>query len=312
MPKVRLAVTYIATLALWGCASTPLQEVRDFGKASSSFATDGSKSFKLLTDSLAEGDLWTIAADPTANLTADTFKGSDDERSIKDSARKLTAILVNVSEYGQGLQKLAEANFKKDIDDSATKLNNSLEGLRSTFEKDSGSKLKISSTDIQILSAAVEGIGVLVAEAKRKHAIRQIVLKTDPAIQQVSHRLAARFKHDIGPAVETYYSAAEAPLTTMYKEFNTNQSWKTKSYSERLDREEEIGKQEAVKQGIKPLFDQLSKTAQQMGEAHAALAKAVEHDTFTTADLHAQVVALVDYAESVKKFYDSLATENKN
>jgi aspartyl/asparaginyl-tRNA synthetase len=49
-----------------------------------------------------------------------------------------------------------------------------------------------------------------------------------------------------------------------------------------------------------------------MGEAHAALAKAVEHDTFTTADLHAQVVALVDYAESVKKFYDSLATENKN
>ena len=48
-----------------------------------------------------------------------------------------------------------------------------------------------------------------------------------------------------------------------------------------------------------------------MGQAHAALAKAVAKNTFTTADLHAQVAAFVDYAKSVKDFYDSLAKESK-
>jgi hypothetical protein len=301
MTKLRFALVSVTALTALGCATTPLQDVRNFGKASSSFASDGAKGFTILTDSLAEYDLSQAAADPSINLQADTFKGSNDEQSIRVSAGKLSAILSNVTEYGQALQGLAEADFKKSTDESATKLNDSLQGLKTTFEKDTGSKLSISSSDIQILSTAVEGIGVLVAEAKRKHAIKLVVTKTDAAIQQVSRRLSLRFKKDIGPAVETYMNTT---LGEMYKDFNVN--WKGKTYPERQDREDQIRKQEMVKQGIQPFFDRLSKSAAQMGQAHAALAAAVQKDAFSTAELHAQVTALVDYAKSVKQFYDSL------
>src|ERR1044072_796626 len=304
--KLRLIVIGIVAATLVGCATTPLQDVRNFGKASTSFATDAGKGFTILTDSMAEYDLSHAAADPSSPLLPETFKGSDEEKTIREAVPKLKAILSNVAEYGQALQTLAEADFKKSIDDSATELNSSLEGLRTSFEKDTGSKLAITSTDIQILSTAVEGIGVVVAEAKRKHAIKLIVTKTDPAIQQVSQRMAVRFKRDIGPAVETYFTATLGP---MYKDFYEN--WKEKTYPERRDREEQIRKQEMVNQGIQPLFDQLSKASTQMGQAHAALASAVQKDNFTTADFHARVVALVDYTKSVKQFYDSLDKETK-
>ncbi len=306
MLKLRLLIICVVASGLIGCATPPLQEVRNFGKASSSFATDGAKGFSMLTDALSEYDLSQAAGDPSKPLLPESFKGSEDEQTIRKTVPKLTAILSNVAGYGQALQTLAEADFKKSIDASATELNDSLEGLRSSFEKDTGSKLSLSSTDIQILSTAVEGIGVLVAEEKRKHAIKLIVIKTDPAIQQVSRRMAVRFKRDLGPAVETYMSVL---LNPVYKDYN--EKWKDKSYQERRDRAEQIRKQAIVIQGIQPLFDQLSKAADQMGKAHAALAAAVRHDNFTTAELHTEVTALVDYAKSVKQFYDSLDKEAK-
>lgn len=297
----------LGLLVLSGC-SAPLKEVRDFGKASSSFATDGAKGYQLLKDAMADYELSAVAADSTKIATPDVFKGDKDIQSIRQSATRQAAVLANVAEYADALQKFAEADFKKDIDESATQLYDSLTGLQATYEKASGAKLNLSGGEIKILAAAVEGIGVLAADAKRKAAIKQIVMKTNPAIQQVSKLLAARFSGYIGPTIEQDLNTVE---THMEEDFNNN--WKDKSYSQRRERLEAIRKQNVFNQGIKPLFVELSRAAQKMGEAHQGLYEAVSSNKFTSVEFKEDVDALVQYVKSVKIFYEGLgkSTEKK-
>lgn len=305
LPAPRAAPGVLAAIlvTLAGC-STPLQEVRDFGKATSSIAADGARGYGLLKDALAEYDISVVAADPEKPATPDVFRGDKDVQGIRQSATRHAALLLGLSEYGAALQKLAEATSRKDFEETSKRLDASLAGLQKTYERTSTAALKLSGYEARLLSTMVEQIGMLATNTTRESALQRIVTQTNPAIQQVTSRVAARFSDQIGPDIRKHLNTVEQHLE---EDFNRN--WKKKSYAERRRRLEVIRKQHTFNEGITPLFAELSKATKKMGEAHQALANALQRNAMTTAELSGSVEELAELAAAVRKHYEALGKD---
>ena len=198
----------------------------------------------------------------------------------------------------------AEATSRKDLEETSKKLTDSLTGLQKTYERTSTTPLKLSGNEARFLSTTVEQIGMLASNITREAAIRRIVTKTNPAIQQVTERMAARFSNELGPEIRKHLNTVEQHL-----EEDFNRHWKKKSYVERRRRLEVIRKQNTFNEGITPFFAELSKATKRMGDAHQTLYHAVQVNPANTTALQQSVDELADLATTVRKHYEALSKD---
>jgi len=306
-----LVLAWLA-LAAAGCGSVSLSQVKQFGAASTSLSEQARRAFELADAATVDRNLYDVAGDPAKGPTDRTFQGlftgdaalpGGQERAER-LARRLD-VLDQLARYASALQALAEAEVAGDIDDAARGLNGALTGLGKTYRTASGRDLPLGDAEIGAITTAVNAIGKTVAEARRRAALRTVIVRADPAVQAATQLIAG----DLGRDSELARFVAEAignSRGSVQQAYNLERTRPTSTFDVRhgmLLRARQLYQAEA---SAPAFFAAVSDGAAAVGRAHAALRRAVEGDDFSSAEAARLIGELEDHVASVRKFSRSL------
>lgn len=299
------AACVMLSVAICGCASTPsLTQVAAFGDATKSLADNSKKAFSLIDSTTVQRKLYGLAIDPTLGPTDKYFEGLfvGDDKGLRARLDTLDAL----GAYSAALQSLATADFRKDVDASATALYGSIAGLNGDVKKLSGQSF-VTDDRLKLIVTAVDAIGAVVVESKRRDAIKVIVIQADDGVQATSRLLANDFgtNSDIPKFVKQNLINTDGSIRQAY---NVERSAKNSTFDLRLTRLQQIQVAYDAEQQSDALFNSISLGAKKVGETHAALKQAVMSDQFSSSDLAVLIGELVNYAQSVQAFYGSFST----
>ncbi|MGN5130061.1 hypothetical protein ACTG13_10485 [Aeromonas hydrophila] len=305
---------YIAILLcnLVGCGTISLNQVSQFGVASAELNESAKHAFNLIDQVTVDRQLYSIASDiktgPTDasyNGLFDTGEGDAQAKKISEHLRLRLEALDALSGYSSALKKIVEAESSADIDSASLELNTSLTELKDRYEA-SQKYSKIDTETINILSTTVNAIGKSVIEERKRTALKAIIIRTDPVIQET----AILISRDLGSNTElaryTYESISNTrgSIQTAY-----NLEKKSNSFESRyalLLRAKEIN---TAEKSVPGFFDAVSKGANAIAKTHAAMRKVVEQDQFSSAEIGASLAELKKQAKSVRDFQNSLTKQ---
>jgi hypothetical protein len=302
-----LAAVLSLALIATGCSTPSLKQVSAFGTATESIASHAQTALQSVDEASIKRKLYDVAANTNQWPTDATFSGvlAGNPQSHADLQMRLK-LLRQVGAYATALKSLAEADFRKDIDDASKDLHGALSGLNSTYKAVSSKEL-LSQDSLGIIATTVDAIGAAIVEAKRRKAIRDIVNESDAAVSNamalVSTELGA------GSSIAQYVVASlDNAKGTLQQVYNTERANPAVQFQDRLKRLEDIRQLHNAARDSATLFSQVSKASAQVAKAHAELKEAANSGKLNGENLAKAIGELVDYAKSVKEFHDSLAT----
>jgi hypothetical protein len=304
-----LSIT-ILLFSLGGCGTVSLSQVSQFGTASTELSENAKKAFNLIDQVTVDRQLYGIASDTKSGPTDSSFNGlfkvaGNDARSKEKSERlelRLDA-LDALSGYSSALKKIVEADVGSDIDTASLDLNTSLVGLKDTYKKASNQDSKIDDKTIALLTTAVNAIGRAIVEEKKRSAIKEIVIKADPAVQQT----ALMISNDLGSNTDLAKYAYESLYNTRGSiQAAYNLEKKLNNFDSRyalLVRAKEIN---TAENSVSGFFDAVSRGSEAIAKTHAAMRKVVEQDQFSSAEVGKSLAELQKQAKSVREFQSGL------
>lgn len=293
-------VLLISVAVLFACAR-PAGHIKAFSIASEELAAHAMRGYEVLNETTVQRKIAEVAADPEQLPNEDTFVGLLEGK--KSLAIRMKA-LTYLRDYSAALGNLSTADARGDIDEASKELYGALVGLKDTFKEETGKDVGIGDDDLAIIGTAIDAIGTVIAEAKRRGAIKTIVIKADPAVQNVSKLLRDEIP-TFGEFVRSNLSTIE---TEMIKSYQGRAAGLT--FDRRLAYLQRIRKQHQIVRETESFFKDIGTAAGMLGTSHAALRMAVEKNKFTTSELIKQIGELVDFTKSLRKFYKELI-ENK-
>ena len=293
---LRAFIIILSAAVLFGCVR-PASHIKTFSMASEELATQAMRGYEVLNETTVQRKIAEVAADPEQLPDEDTFVGLLE--GSEDLAIRMMA-LDSLRDYSAALGDLSTADVRPDIDKASKDLYGALVGLRDTFKDITGKDVGIRDEDLAIIATAVDAIGTVIAESKRRAAIKTIVIRVDPAVQNVSKLLKDEIP-TFGEFVKANLSTIE---TEMIKSYQKRAEGLT--FDQRVEYIQRIRKQHRITGKSGNFFRDLGTAAEMLGSSYAALRKAVEKNTFTTPELIEQIGELADFAESLREFYREL------
>jgi len=305
LAKAGRALTFGVIIALCaaGCA-TSLNHVGAFSQASADLSKRAADAYEKVNDVTIERRISDIASDPNLSPDNETFKSliTSEEIGLRVS------LLQGVGDYATALGDLASADFRKDIDGAAKDLYGALGGLQEAYAKAKGTEveaLPVSKEHLAIIATAVDAIGTVIAEHKRRTALKTVVVQADPAIQKA----LALVGGDL-PKFHTYVmTSLDTIETDMLESYDKEAA--DLSYNARVEKLRRIYQFRQTKNATGKVLTDLGKAGGKIAAAHAALRKAVESGKFTTPELVKEIQGVVTLSKSFKNFYDKLIEENQ-
>jgi len=297
---LKALIIIMAAALLFGCVR-PTTHIRAFSIASEDLAAQAIRGYEVLNETTVQRKIAEVAADPKQLPDEDTFVGlleGDENLAVRMMA------LDYLRGYSAALGNLSTADVRPDIDKASKDLYGALVGLRDTFKEETGKDVGIGDEDLAIIATAIDAIGTVIAEAKRRGAIKTIVIKADPAVQNISKLL----KNEIPTFAEFVKSNLSTIETEMIKSYQKRAEGLT--FDQRAQYIQRIRKQHQIARDTETFFKDVGTAAGMLGTSHAALRRAVEKNKFTTPELVRQIGELVEFTKSLRKFYKELI-ENK-
>lgn len=286
----------ICVAVLFGCAR-PTTHIKAFSMASEELATQAIRGYEVLNETTVQRKIAEVAADPKQLPDEDTFVGLLEGN--KNLAIRMMA-LDYLRDYSAAFGDLSTADARTDIDEASKDLYGALIGLKDTFKKETGKDVGIGDKDLAIIATAVDAIGDIIIEAKRRGAIKTIVIRADPAVQNVSKLL----KDEISTFAEFVKSNLSTIETEMIKSYQERAEGLT--FDQRVKYIQRIRKQHQIVRDTENFFKDVGTAAGMLGTSHATLREAVEENKFTTPELIQQIGELVDFTKSLRKFHKEL------
>jgi len=130
--RLSVAISLMLILLLTGCASTAsLTQISAFGTGTSSIAENSKKAFELIDSSTIDRNMYDVAADTSLYPKDETFEGLFKGTELKKQLQLRLTVLEKLGSYAKALEKLATADFRKDVDAASTDLYGALSGVES-------------------------------------------------------------------------------------------------------------------------------------------------------------------------------------
>ena len=304
-----IVVGMIMTLLLAGCATTAsLTQISAFGTAASSLADDSQKAFKLIDTTTIDRKMYDIAASPSLGPTDATFEGLFNEPNFEKLQIRI-AVLDKLGSYAKALQQLATADFRKEVDSAAADLYASLSGLGANFKKATGQDLPLKDDQLKIIATAVDAIGSAVVEIKRRDAIKAVIIQANEAVQKAADLVASDLGKDSELSKLIHENIANAELS-LKKAYNIARTSTNYGFNIRYEMLVRIKQLHDSAEASPKLCDSISTGAKKVAETHSALKSAVTKDQFASSEIAKEIGELVEYAKSVRSFYEKLGVKN--
>ena len=302
----------VATLVVTtGCVThQSATHIKVFTTATTELADQAIASYDLVNQSMIDRRISRIAsysdeklreADTSVFLIKDLYS-SDPADDFYKSSQCIQA-LIALKDYAAALGDLAGADYAADIDKNATKLYGSLTLLSRSYEGATGENLGIGDRELGIIASLIDGIGKIIAENKRREAIKGIVIETDPFVSKACDAIKTHIGDNFDYMGSNLYQTFTSAIKGYKEEVLEGRLVDSEQKIARLNRVVEAGREfkkaETMSENIKTAVEKVRK-------AHATLRKTVEKDLFTSGDLVRDIGDLAEFTEKMKDFYQGL------
>jgi hypothetical protein len=298
--QTALRTAVLSGLLLAGCTSVnPTEQVGVFAEATRAYSSQAADAYQDINSVTVERRIADLA---TENNSTTVGSRLVDERPFEpflegaDLGTRLE-LLQGLGNYAQGLSELTTADFKKEIDAAAQELGGAFKSLSGTVAAASGGSAPLSDVEAGAVTAAVSAFGNAIAEQKRRAAIKEVVIKFNPIIQDTSRLLAAGEWSALSDLQGVNY---EVLYTEDVKAYQAEQG--KLSNAQRRQRLQEISRSYAAAQSAKHFFEDLQNSAIAVGTTHQALYDAVSSNRFSSEELANQIADLSSLVQSLSAF----------
>lgn len=292
---------------LVGCTSVnPTEQIGAFAEATKVYSTQAAAAYQDINNVTIERRVADLS---TMNDPAMVGSSLEDDQTFEpfiegaDLGIRLQ-LLQALGNYAQGLGELASADFKKDIDTAAQQLGGAFKRLSDTVAAVDTSSTPISDAEAGAITAIVSAFGNAIAEQKRRDAIKEVVIKFNPVVQDAARILSKGEWSSLGDIAGINYNILYALDVMAYKAEQTKLS-----NAQRRQRLADIARRYSIKQGTKPLFAALVKSAVEVGDAHQTLYDAVSNNQFSSEEFASQIAELSSLVQSLSAFRARFASQ---
>lgn len=250
-----------------------------------------------------------VASDPALFPKDDTFNSlfsgePGNEKNHRNLQVRLK-LLAQLGDYARALGELVEADFPQDVDTASANLHGALRGLSDTYQEIAQAPAPLTPQHLGLIATAVDALGKAIVESKRRKALREVIVQSDPAVQAA----AALIARELGPETEIARFVhenvrnVEGSLKTAYNQRRSDADF---DFQGRLELLTTIRAVHERAMASPSFFGAISSSAERLGKAHTALREAVTRKDFEFADAVGAISELVVHARSVKDFYDKI------
>jgi methyl-accepting chemotaxis protein len=282
----------LGTVLVLGLASCSLAPVKDFGESSKVGVAAAEKAYQTFDEEYIEAR--TISAGLRGELRPNHFNSLVSEKDSKLRAE----LLSSLGKYAESLETLANWDIRGNIAKSTATLGDSLEGLSASYNALSARTFPLSSSEINLLETLFRTAATKYLEAERKQAIKEIVTKTNPAIQQVADILP----YELRLMGKNLHSHMTTTRDSLILSFNSSPS---RDISKVLELSNYLREYSRQVDQVRPAFDETAEVIVKIGAAHQALADAVAENKFSSKQLQQELQDLNEAVSAVKKTYSA-------
>jgi hypothetical protein len=277
----RLAALLLLTASACGLTTTQRAAVRNFSQATSALGEATSGQFVQMRDQVIEMNTVRIGlAGPRAQET-----NLDGAFLFKDVMAR-TQAASTLQTYGDLLQGLVDDTQEQELQTASDKLVNSVRGLP-------GASKRLSDAQLNAIGKAVQQVGGLWIEYKKRKALKTIVPTAEPQIDALCDLLAADFDPDANNLASGYLNAASRLRTVSDTSVKSATNPETRVAAAAAYQLAEAAR------ARRDVLAQAATAATQLKTANKDLGEAIESDQVTTDDLKG-------YAATVKTLVDTI------
>lgn len=298
----RILFLIVVILITTGCANRQTAaQVKSFSLATTALSDQTIKAVELTNSSTIERKIHDVAL-----LSGDDLDKLDDKtiydiKGLKKDMQSIKALNA-LKAYAKSLGALSDADFKNDIDNASKEFYGSLISLDKTYNELSQKNLGIGNEEFALLSALVNTVGTAVTEYKREKAIKEIIIKSDPYISQLTDVIYDSVGKNKDVIVLNYKTTLNNEIlvyrTDVKKGRYPNVEDKIEKIKNLRELTDRLHKMETI-------FVDIKKSIKKIEKVHHVLYKTVTSEQKTD-DLKKEIGELVSFSKEMKLFYKSL------
>jgi len=297
-------ILFLAGLAVLSACVQSATQVKSFADASGKLAAETRLLMTELDYSKIERDLVLLANDKeklSKSIKIDDLKKIKAiYQTTKGQQAPVIRALSALQQYSDALGMLSSANFREDIDLAAQNLYGSFSSMGTQYQQLTGKSRVLDEKSLGLLTSAIDGIGIVIVEQKRREAIKLIVITSDPHIAVLTDAVANKIDVNIGAVKQNYKYILNERILEFRK-----RAMKMKLET-RLKELRKLKQEADYLESIDMIYLTAKQAVLAVKEAHAVLRETVSQDKFSSARMSRSIGQINSLKKHLKSFSRAL------
>lgn len=296
---------FLSSIALLGaCATNTASHVTSFANASRELTKTTFQTLYTVNATTIDRKLIEIATLPEAKVKVLRAEDFFKVRGLHQKGKSQVLLAIEaLGNYVDSLALLSSAEYRDQIDASSEKLYGSLNKMSALHKELTQEDLGLDQKSLAGIAALFDAIGIAIIEEKKREAIKQIVLSSNPHINKLCQAISKNIGQDLD-LVKINMDRVLREKVEAYKKVYTSQK-----LEERMKTLRSITLYSMAIDRLPQMFEDTKKATVKMQEAHNVLAEELANDQFTTARLAKTVGELRSFSDHIKTQYNNLLEE---
>lgn len=301
--------------ALTACRPVPLTHVESFGEAANTLSEASVEAFALMNEAGAEQAAQALAIFPPTDETEagkrwDALDAAIGEGLIPPAGlADRQALLGQLGSYGSTLGALAGADLAADLEEKSAALFEVIITLNERVADLAGQEPVLGKSAILGVQKAISTVGGALLEGKRRKSLGELIVNTDPVVQEAAKLLAHDLAADgqLAKATHEMLSNRIAMLQFYYNSKASSADWSLDDRAALIDRIREL---HTERDQVDALYASAAGAATAMGAAHAALVLATQDKSMSSEEFVAALGNFTKYVSRLNSIRERLSAAN--
>ena len=302
--SLKLLFLLASLIMLSACAVQSATQVKTFTDASSDLVIEAQALMAELDDSTIERKLYLLATDEEKLLKTLSIKDLQKIHGIYSTPQGQEAPIIRalsaLQQYSEALGMLSSATLSEDIDQAAQNLYGSFNSMGTQYQQLTGKSLERNEKALGLITTLIDGIGVTIVEQKRRKAIKEIVISSDPYVAVLADAIHEKIDQNIDVLKLNYTQILNERIISFRKRAANMK------IEVRVKKLRELKQEADYLSAIDAIYAAAKQAVLALKKAHAVLRETVSQDKFSSAQLSRAIGDINSLKKHMKSFSRAL------
>ncbi|MDH5324923.1 MAG: hypothetical protein OEZ68_16105 [Gammaproteobacteria bacterium] len=299
---MRVYLLCLLPMLLNACATPSANHIKAFSDSSARLIEMTQKVLNSVNESTINRKLYALATLPPDRVNTLSVEQFSNVRGIyidKEKSPLLKAIHA-VQTYMEALGMLSSADYRPQVDLASQKLYSALNRMSTQYNEITGKDLGIKQENYAAIATLFDAIGLSLIEAKRREAMKAIILEANPHVQKLCDAIIANIGNDMD-LVRINLDRMMRERIEAYKK-----SYQRYSLDKKVAALKTISLYSVDIEKLPSLFQDAKTATEKVKTAHQVMADTVLQDQFSSARLAQEVGTMRSLGDHLRIHYKGL------